>query len=323
MGCFKLTYGEETGVLKVVHNAFKTNVKSGSDTDRYGYQGEYAECDPETATTSGSESIGGWNSFDLRMYDANVGRWLSVDPKGQYWSPYTGMGNNPISGYDPDGGGTQDDITYNSATKTQSAPTPTNDNYDRYFVDGKLVGFGTKGQFTFSENGYVMQKPGTTGGVAWTGSESGINHILTNPAAPARYLNTSDVAQVVGNIMVNGGQSMETAAWAISAHGAYVLYESGGDPLQMGFAAAEEGVAGTLGIGSSVVESMGKMVGSAPHTGVMKLGVVSNTPEPSTVIGPEVVGAITSEVLQAARVPPVIADPIGGVVGSASSPLFK
>lgn len=63
---------------------------------RYGYQGEYSECDAETK----------WNSFDLRMYDANVGRWLSVDPKGQYASPYVGMGNNPISGVDPDGGKT-------------------------------------------------------------------------------------------------------------------------------------------------------------------------------------------------------------------------
>ena len=68
--------------------------------DRYGYQGEYAECDIETATGA----IGGWNSFDLRMYDANVGRWLSRDPKRQYWSPYTGMGNNPVNGVDPTGG---------------------------------------------------------------------------------------------------------------------------------------------------------------------------------------------------------------------------
>jgi|GEM_PF-4834085 hypothetical protein len=38
------------------------------------------------------------------MYDSNVGRWLSKDPRHQYWSPYEGMGNNPISGTDPTGG---------------------------------------------------------------------------------------------------------------------------------------------------------------------------------------------------------------------------
>lgn len=34
----------------------------------------------------------------------SVSRWLTVDPKGQFSSPYIGMGNNPISGTDPDGG---------------------------------------------------------------------------------------------------------------------------------------------------------------------------------------------------------------------------
>ena len=61
---------------------------------RYGYQGEYSEEDEET----------GWNQFELRLYDGVVGRWLSVDPMGQYWSPFVGMGNNPVNGVDPDGG---------------------------------------------------------------------------------------------------------------------------------------------------------------------------------------------------------------------------
>jgi len=46
----------------------------------------------------------GWQSFELRQYDSKVGRWLSVDPKRQYWSSYLGMGNDPVNGVDPDGG---------------------------------------------------------------------------------------------------------------------------------------------------------------------------------------------------------------------------
>jgi RHS repeat-associated protein len=61
---------------------------------RYGYQGQYAERDSET----------GWESFELRMYDSRIGRWLSIDPYGQYYSPYVGMGNNPGNMVDPDGG---------------------------------------------------------------------------------------------------------------------------------------------------------------------------------------------------------------------------
>ena len=60
---------------------------------RYGYQGKYAEKDDET----------GWDHFELREYDAVIGRWNSTDPKKQYFSRYLAMGNNPISKVDPDG----------------------------------------------------------------------------------------------------------------------------------------------------------------------------------------------------------------------------
>jgi RHS repeat-associated protein len=46
----------------------------------------------------------GWNSFELRMYDGRIGRWLTTDPFGQHHSPYLGMSNNPISTIDPNGG---------------------------------------------------------------------------------------------------------------------------------------------------------------------------------------------------------------------------
>jgi RHS repeat-associated protein len=61
---------------------------------RYGYQGSFSEKDEET----------GWNHFELREYDPVVGRWTSVDPKRVGFSPYIGMGNNPIYLADPDGG---------------------------------------------------------------------------------------------------------------------------------------------------------------------------------------------------------------------------
>jgi RHS repeat-associated protein len=61
---------------------------------RYGYQGKYAEKDEET----------GWDHFELREYDPIIGRWTTKDPMAQFYSPYIGMGNNPVSGTDPDGG---------------------------------------------------------------------------------------------------------------------------------------------------------------------------------------------------------------------------
>ena len=61
---------------------------------RHRYQSEFAEYDQETKL----------NHFQLRQYDPVVGRWLSMDPMGQHWSPYLAMGNNPASYFDPDGG---------------------------------------------------------------------------------------------------------------------------------------------------------------------------------------------------------------------------
>jgi len=66
----------------------------GTNDYRYEYQGQNSEKDGET----------GWNNFLLRMYNSRIGRWFQYDPKGQFSSPYIGMGNDPISHVDPDGG---------------------------------------------------------------------------------------------------------------------------------------------------------------------------------------------------------------------------
>jgi|GEM_PF-2439514 hypothetical protein len=57
-------------------------------------------------------------AFQLRLWDGRLGRWMSPDPYGQHSSPYLGMGNNPISAVDPDGG----DIIYLNAST--SVPVP-------------------------------------------------------------------------------------------------------------------------------------------------------------------------------------------------------
>jgi len=58
------------------------------------YQGQFTEKDEEV----------NWDAFELRNWDGRLARWTTTDPYGQYWSPYLGMGNDPISGIDPDGG---------------------------------------------------------------------------------------------------------------------------------------------------------------------------------------------------------------------------
>ncbi|HEY9045726.1 MAG TPA: RHS repeat-associated core domain-containing protein, partial [Ohtaekwangia sp.] len=68
--------------------------KTDESIYRYSYQGQFAERDLET----------GWNHFELREYDPIIGRWITTDPIHQFYSPYIGMGNDPVSGNDPNGG---------------------------------------------------------------------------------------------------------------------------------------------------------------------------------------------------------------------------
>jgi len=68
---------------------------AGTNDYRFGFQGQNAEKDNET----------NWNAFELRMYDSRIARWFQYDPHEQHFSPYQGMGNNPVNLTDPDGGG--------------------------------------------------------------------------------------------------------------------------------------------------------------------------------------------------------------------------
>ncbi len=59
---------------------------------RYAYQGQ--EKDEET----------NMEAFQLRLWDARIGRWLTPDPYGEFYSPYLGMGNDPVNNIDRNGG---------------------------------------------------------------------------------------------------------------------------------------------------------------------------------------------------------------------------
>jgi len=67
---------------------------SNGEKYRFGYQGDFSEDDTEET---------GFNHFEAREYDSRLGRWMVMDPARQYASGYLGIGNNPISGVDPDG----------------------------------------------------------------------------------------------------------------------------------------------------------------------------------------------------------------------------
>ena len=102
------------------------NVSPGRKQYRFGYQGEFAEEDEET----------GWNSFELRMYDPVIARWLVPDPYMEFWSPYVAMGNDPINLIDPNGGMTSDPCPKCNAADTQWGALS-----EEYAVTGKWTKF--------------------------------------------------------------------------------------------------------------------------------------------------------------------------------------
>ena len=62
--------------------------------NKYNFQGDYSEDEEES----------GYNDFDLRTYDAQIGRWIQQDPYDEFASGYLGMGNDPVNSVDEDGG---------------------------------------------------------------------------------------------------------------------------------------------------------------------------------------------------------------------------
>lgn len=68
-----------------------------------------------------------WNHFELREYDAGIGRWTTRDPKKIGFSPYIGMYNNPLNGLDIDDGGPPPTDFVNSGSPDQT----------RHIDDGK------------------------------------------------------------------------------------------------------------------------------------------------------------------------------------------
>ncbi len=111
------------------------NVSEGHLKNQYLFQGDYSEFDEDM----------NWNEFALRDYDPQTGRFVQIDPYYQFPSPYTGMGNDPISFKDPSGGFSLSSITgstnllFNTAVST---------------IAGTIIG-GIAGAITGDDKGWL------------------------------------------------------------------------------------------------------------------------------------------------------------------------
>ena len=111
---------------------------SGSEGYRYAYQGQ--EKDPET----------GKEAFELRLWDARIGRWLTTDPAKQHNSPYMAMGNNPMSQVDPDGARNIRFDADGNVVRDSNGDIA----YDQDVWWHNLL-YGTRGQYANSDGGWT------------------------------------------------------------------------------------------------------------------------------------------------------------------------
>jgi RHS repeat-associated protein len=70
--------------------------QNGMIRNIYGFQGTFSE----------EEEYTGWNEFELRDYDPQIGKWIQPDPYHQFASGYIAMANDPVNFTDPGGGWT-------------------------------------------------------------------------------------------------------------------------------------------------------------------------------------------------------------------------
>ena len=91
----KITYKESPVIQINDYYAFGLQsfqwLREGENENKYLFQGK--ELNDST----------GMYDFHARQYDASIGRWLGVDPKSQFASPYLFGFNNPYMTVDPDG----------------------------------------------------------------------------------------------------------------------------------------------------------------------------------------------------------------------------
>lgn len=184
---------------------------------RHGYQGLYATADEES----------GYDGFELRLYDSRIGRWLSKDPKNQYFSPYLGMGNNPISFMDPDGGGTNDWFKDNLGGFRHLSSVSNQSDVDRINPGGTYIGKTASG---FLEDGSWFDGFADGSG-RFTLPEISVTALRGSWFDPSPYYAFSDAGQ---RAVFGIGSLAATAGVASLGIEAYASFKTGRAVLSFG-----------------------------------------------------------------------------------------
>jgi RHS repeat-associated protein len=102
-----------------------------------------------------------WYHYGARYYDPTLGRWHSIDPADEFYSPYVYCANNPVMLVDPDGRETKIFISTLGFGHVAISVNGTTYSYGRYGEDNDLSSRGMRGDGilkTFSEQDYINKE---------------------------------------------------------------------------------------------------------------------------------------------------------------------
>ncbi|WP_421876506.1 RHS repeat domain-containing protein [Marinoscillum sp.] len=103
-GSWNFVARDHLGSTRAVFNASNSQV-AGYSYRPFGMKFKKVGSEDISPQFAGQEydSETGLHNFRSRLYDEELGRFLSMDPQGQFASPYVAMNNNPVMYVDPNG----------------------------------------------------------------------------------------------------------------------------------------------------------------------------------------------------------------------------
>ncbi len=210
------------------HKGYNGNISSlgNSVAKKFKFQGQELD-----------ESLGyNMYEFELRHYDASIGRFMTTDPYEQFDSPYVAMGNNPVVSFDPDGG-----LCYDA--NGNAVACPDGEEYDE-FRDSK------KSHITVLDE--VVLTPADSNTEEEEFVDDGLRKIT-----PSKFPSIQELAgldHTIAEIELNltGERTVETGLGDVKVDAAGNLVRG---PVQAGLGAV--GLLGGLGSGSNLMKFKG------------------------------------------------------------------
>nr|YP_009330301.1 hypothetical protein [Lambia antarctica]ANN39012.1 hypothetical protein [Lambia antarctica] len=162
----------------------------------------------------------GFYNMEIRLYDPQIGRFLMIDPKAEFFSPYVYVGNNPLIATDPTGRMSSKAIGWMALVLGVIASVATAGLADVFLAPAAAAALGAESALAVGvvTTGVEVVTGSVTGAVASQAVTAGANH----EAFFSKSLGTSLLANLAGGAIGAGigagvGSAMKAAGSRVSS----------------------------------------------------------------------------------------------------------